>query len=61
MQKEIFLCICNDWKNEVENALKVFHYEVFRAKRKRFRHKKAVDKAESECEKYKGIQDKIIF
>ena len=31
------------------------------SKKKKISHKKAVDKAESECEKYKGIQDKIIF
>ena len=47
----------NDWKNEVENALKVFHYEVLEGKGK-ISHKQAVDKAESEYEKYKVIQDK---
>ena len=47
----------NDWKNEVENALKVFHYEVLDGKGK-ISHKQAVDKAESEYEKYKVIQDK---
>ena len=47
----------NDWKNEVENALKVFHYEVLEGKGK-ISHKHAIDKAESEYEKYKVIQDK---
>ena len=47
----------NDWKNEVENALKVFHYEVLEGKGK-ISHKQAVDKAESEYKKYKVIQDK---
>ena len=47
----------NDWKNEVENALKVFHYEVLEGKGK-ISHKQAVEKAESEYEKYKVIQDK---
>ena len=30
-----------DWKNEVENALKVFHYEVLEGKGK-ISHKQAV-------------------
>lgn len=47
----------NDWKNEVENALKVFHYEVLEGKGK-ISHKQAIDKAETEYEKYKLIQDK---
>ena len=47
----------DDWKNEVENALKVFHYEVLEGKGK-VSHKQAVEKAESEYEKYKVIQDK---
>ena len=46
-----------DWKNEVENALKVFHYEVLEGKGK-ISHKQAVEKAENEYEKYKVIQDK---
>ncbi len=46
-----------DWKNEVENALKVFHYEVLEGKEK-ISHKKAVEKAENEYEKYRVIQDK---
>ena len=47
----------NDWKNEVENALKVFHYEVLEGKGK-ISHQQAIDKAKSEYEKYKVIQDK---
>lgn len=47
----------NDWKNEVENALKVFHYEILEGKGT-ISHKQAVNKAESEYEKYKVIQDK---
>ena len=47
----------NDWKNELENALKVFHYEVLEGKGK-ISHKQAIDKAETEYEKYKLIQDK---
>ena len=46
-----------DWKNEVENTLKVFHYEVLEGKGK-ISHKQAVEKAENEYEKYKVIQDK---
>ena len=46
-----------DWKNEGENALKVFHYEVLEGKGK-ISHKQAVEKAENEYEKYKIIQDK---
>ena len=42
-----------DWKNEVENALKVFHYEVLEEKGK-ISHKQA----ENEYEKYKVRQDK---
>ena len=47
----------SDWKNEVENALKVFHYEVLEGKGK-ISYKQAVDKAENEYERYKVIQDK---
>ena len=46
-----------DWKNEVKNALKVFHYEVLEGKGK-ISHKQATKKAEREYEKYKVIQDK---
>ena len=42
---------------EVENTLKVFHYEVLEGKGK-VSHKQAVKKAESEYEKYRIIQDK---
>ena len=51
------LMYMNDWTNEVENALKLFHYEVLEGKGK-ISHKQAVEKAESEYEKYKVIQDK---
>ena len=47
----------NDWKNEVENALKVFHYDVLEGKGS-ITHKEAIDKATSEYEKYRVIQDK---
>ena len=47
----------NDWKNEVENALKVFHYDVLEGKVS-ITHKEAIDKATSEYEKYRVIQDK---
>ena len=47
----------NDWKNEVDNALKVFQYEILERKEK-ISHKQAVEKAEIEYEKYKIIQDK---
>lgn len=47
----------NDWKNEVENALKVFHYDVLEGKES-ITHKEAIDKATSEYEKYRVIQDK---
>ena len=46
----------NDWKNEVENALRVFHYDVLEGKGK-ISHKQAKEKTESEYEKYKVIQD----
>lgn len=47
----------NDWKNEVENALKVFHYNVLEGKGS-ITHKTAIGKATSEYEKYRVIQDK---
>ena len=47
----------NDWKKEVENALKIFHYEVLEGKGN-ISHKQAVQKATSEYEKYKVIQDR---
>lgn len=47
----------NDWKNEVENALKVFHYDVLEGKGS-ITHKEVIDKATSEYEKYRVIQDK---
>lgn len=46
-----------NWKNEIENALKVFHYEVLEGKGK-ILHKLAKQKAESEYEKYRVVQDK---
>ena len=46
----------SDWKNEVENALRVFHYDVLEGKGK-ISHKQAKEKAESEYEKFKVIQD----
>lgn len=47
----------DDWKNEVESALKVFHYEVLDGKGK-ISHEIAKEKALGEYEKYKVIQDK---
>ena len=47
----------NDWKKEVENALKVFHYDILDGNGK-ISHKQAVQKATNEYEKYKVIQDK---
>ena len=46
-----------DWKKEVENALKVFHYNVLEGKGT-ISHKQAIKKAENEYEKYKVIQDR---
>ena len=46
-----------DWKNEVETSLKLFHYDVLQGKG-RISAEKAKQKAESEYEKYKIIQDK---
>lgn len=46
----------NDWKCEVKNALKVFHYGILEDKGK-ISHKQAKEKAENEYEKYKVIQD----
>ena len=51
--KEILQC---DWKNEVEKALRVFHYDVLEGKGK-ISYKQAKGKAESEYEKFKVIQD----
>ena len=47
----------NDWKNEVETSLKLFHYETLEGKGK-ISAEKARQKAENEYEKYKIIQDK---
>ena len=47
----------NDWKNEVETSLKLFHYNILEGKGK-ISAEKAKQKAESEYEKYKIIQDK---
>ncbi len=47
----------NDWKNEVENALKVFHYDILDGNGK-ISHKQAVQKAANEYEKYRVVQDK---
>ncbi len=46
-----------DWKKEVENALKVFHYDILEGSGT-ISHKQAVKKAENEYEKYKVIQDR---
>ena len=47
----------SDWKKEVDNALKVFHYNILEGKGT-ISHKQAIEKAENEYEKYKVIQDK---
>lgn len=47
----------NDWKNEVETSLKLFHYDILEGKGK-ISAEKAKQKAENEYEKYKIIQDK---
>ena len=47
----------NDWKNEVETSLKLLHYNILDNKGT-ISHEKAKNKAESEYEKYKVIQDK---
>ena len=44
------------WQNEVENALKLLHYEMLDNKGK-ISTNKAKEKAEQEYEKYKIIQD----
>ena len=46
----------NDWKNEVETALKLFHYEILEDKGK-ISAQQAKDKAEKEYDRYKIIQD----
>lgn len=46
-----------DWKNEIGTSLKLFHYDVLNGKGK-ISAEKAKQKAESEYEKYKIIQDK---
>ena len=47
----------NDWIKEVENALTLLHYDVLENKGEIF-HKKALEKAMKEYEKYRIIQDK---
>ena len=47
----------NDWKKEVENALTLLHYDVLENKGE-ISHKKALEKAMKEYEKYRIIQDK---
>lgn len=47
----------DDWKNEVETSLKLLHYNILEGKGK-ISYEKARQKAESEYEKYKVIQDK---
>lgn len=47
----------NDWKNELETSLKLFHYDVLEGNGK-ISAEKAKQKVESEYEKYKIIQDK---
>ena len=56
MAKRNIAMYMNDWKNEVENALRIFHYDILEGKGK-VSHKQAKEKAESEYEKYKVIQD----
>lgn len=56
MQKEIFQCM-NDWIKEVENELILLHYDVLENKGK-ISHKKSLEKAMKEYEKYRIIQDK---
>ncbi len=46
-----------DWQKEVDNALRVFHYDILEGKGK-VSHKEAVEKAEAEYEKYRVIQDR---
>ena len=46
-----------DWKNEIENALKVFHYDVLSGEDK-ISCDQAKNKAFNEYEKYKVIQDR---
>ena len=47
----------NDWKNEIETSLKLFHYDILEGKGK-ISNETAKQKAEKEYEKYKVIQDK---
>lgn len=47
----------DNWKSEVENALKVFRYDVLDGKGK-ISHDVAKEKAFGEYEKYKVTQDK---
>ncbi len=46
-----------DWQQEIENSLKLFHYDVLEGKGK-ISKKEANSKAEREYEKYKIIQDR---
>lgn len=46
----------NDWQNEVENALRIFHYDVLERKGK-ISHKQVREKSKSEYEKFKVIQE----
>lgn len=47
----------DNWKNKIENDLKVFHHEIQEGN-SIILHKQTVAKAESEYEKYKVIQGK---
>ncbi len=47
----------DDWKEEVENAIKIFHYHILDGKGA-ISHKQAIQKAEGEYEKYRIIQDR---
>ena len=47
----------DDWKKEVENAIKVFHYNILDGKGA-ISHKQAIQKAEDEYEKYRIVQDR---
>ena len=48
-----------DWKNEVENALKVFHYEVLEGKGK-ISHKQAIEKQKMNMKNIKLYRIRIM-
>lgn len=50
----------NDWKNEVENALKVFHYDVLEGKGS-ITHKRQLIRQQENMKNIKLFKTKVVF